>query len=114
MGGALALAAAAASDIFSSCVPYYGAPRADMGVNIGNIKCPCLGHFGETDHAVGFSDPETARKLEVDAKALGVDFTLRMWPAGHAFMNQANPETYNAEVAKQSLQETVAFFNKHF
>jgi dienelactone hydrolase len=43
----------------------------------------------------------------------GVNFTLRMWPAGHAFMNQSRTETYNKEVAKKALAETVQFFKKH-
>ena len=99
MGGALTLAAIANSNEFSAAVPFYGVPDLSK-VPIANIKVPVLAHFGDKDEAKGFSDPETAHKLEAAAKAAGIDFTLHMWAAGHAFMNQANPHTYDAEIAK--------------
>jgi dienelactone hydrolase len=37
-----------------------------------------------------------------------------MWNAGHAFMNQANPHTYDPEIAKQALAESAEFFRKNF
>ncbi len=72
-----------------------------------------LAHFGETDEKKGFSDPETAYKLEQLCKDAGVNFTLHMWSAGHAFMNQSNPHTYDPEIAMQALTETTEFFRKN-
>ena len=63
MGGALTLAAVANSDEFSAAVPFYGVPDLSK-VPIANIKVPVLAHFGAKDAAKGFSDPETAHKLE--------------------------------------------------
>jgi dienelactone hydrolase len=37
-----------------------------------------------------------------------------MWSAGHAFMNQANPHTSDAEIAKAALAESAEFFRKNF
>ena len=105
MGGALALAAVANSGEFSAAVPFYGVPDLSK-VPIANIKVPILAHFGEKDEAKGFSDPETAHRLESIAKEAGIDFTLHMWPAGHAFMNQSNPHVYEPEIARQALEET--------
>jgi carboxymethylenebutenolidase len=99
MGGALTLAAVANSTEFSAAVPFYGVPDLSK-VPIANIKVPVLAHFGDKDDAKGFSDPETAHKLEAVAKEAGIDFTLHMWGAGHAFMNQSNPHVYDAEIAK--------------
>ena len=114
MGGALTLASiSSGSDLFSAAAPFYGVPDLSH-VNLANIKIPVLAHFGDKDDAKGFSDPETAHKLETAAKAAGVaDFKLKMWPAGHAFMNQANPKTYMPDIAKQALAETTEFFKKH-
>ena len=73
-----------------------------------------LAHFGEKDDAKGFSDPETAKKLEDAAKAGGVNFTLKMWEgAGHAFMNRANPKTFMPEISAQAMKMTVDFLKQH-
>ena len=94
MGGALTLAACSHSTEFKAAAPFYGVPDLSKAP-VGNIKCPVLAHFGENDDAKGFSDPDTAHKLEKTCKDAGVEFTLHMWKgAGHAFMNQANPKTY--------------------
>ena len=114
MGGALTIASiASGTDLFSAAAPFYGVPDLSL-VNLSNIKIPVLAHFGETDDAKGFSDPETAHKLESAAKEAGVNFTLKMWPAGHAFMNQSNPHAYKPEIAKQALTETAEFFTTSF
>ena len=112
MGGALTIASIASGAEFTCAVPFYGVPDLSK-VPIGNIKIPVLAHFGEKDEAKGFSDQETAHKLEKAAKDAGVNFTLKMWNAGHAFMNQANPKTYDADIAKQALKESVDFFKQH-
>ena len=98
MGGALTIAAIAQGDEFSAAAPFYGVPDLSK-LDLTRIKVPVLAHFGETDDAKGFSDKETALRLETAMKAAGVTFTLRMWEAGHAFMNQANPHTYKPEIA---------------
>ena len=59
-----------------------------------------MAHFGELDKAMGFSDPETGKKIEKEALAAGKKFTLRIWAgAEHAFYNKSRPEVYNADVA---------------
>jgi carboxymethylenebutenolidase len=112
MGGALTIAAVASGDEFSAAIPFYGVPDLSH-FNLANIKIPVLAHFGDKDDAKGFSDPETAYKLEKAAKEAGVNFTLHMWPAGHAFMNQSKPDVYEPEIAKQALAESIAFFQAH-
>jgi len=113
MGGALTIASVASGSEFSAAVPFYGVPDLSK-VPLANIKIPVLAHFGDKDEAKGFSDPETAHRLEAAAKEAGVNFTLHMWNAGHAFMNQANPHSYDPEIARQALEETVQFFKKNF
>lgn len=113
MGGALTLATVANSNDFAAAVPFYGIPDLSK-ISLGNIKVPVLAHFGDKDEAKGFSDPESAHNLDAAAKSSGVNFTLRMWNAGHAFMNQGNPNTYHPEIANQALTETVEFFKKCF
>ena len=114
MGGALTIAAIATGpDVFTAAAPFYGVPDLSK-FSVADVKTPVLAHFGTTDEAKGFSDPESAKRLEDAFKAGGHgNFTLRMWEAGHAFMNQSRPDTYDPEIAKKALAETVAFFKKY-
>ena len=112
MGGALVISSIAnANDEFSSAAPFYGVPDLTK-ISIANIKIPVVGHFGEHDEVPNFSDKATALKLEAAAKEAGVDFTLRMWDAGHGFMNASNPAHYNEAAAKGGLAEAIAFFKR--
>ena len=59
----MALAAVTVSDEFSAGSPFYGIPDYTK-YNLDNIKVPLLLNFGELDTSKGFSDPESAKKLE--------------------------------------------------
>ncbi|KAI9205754.1 dienelactone hydrolase [Polychytrium aggregatum] len=106
MGGALSLALA--SKLSKSPHPlnavssFYGTPSAEH-FDIGSIPIvtPCQAHFGEKDEFAGFSDVETAKKLEkawteaikthggFHAKGLHkLEANVYIYPGqGHAFMN---------------------------
>ncbi len=112
MGGALAIAAVTnGADEFTCCAPFYGVPDLAK-YDIKTVKVPVLAHFGSLDDKPGFSDPETAYKLEALAKEGGVNFTLKMWEGvNHAFMNRARADAYNPEIAEAALKMTIDFFN---
>lgn len=115
LGGVITVAAVSSLDSLAAAAPFYGVPdQVKIQFPLANIKVPVLAHFGETDQAKGFADPETAYKFEKECKEAGVDITMRMWPAGHAFMNQASPTQYVPEVAAAALKETCEFFHKVF
>jgi len=110
MGGAITIASISTfGDSFDGAAPFYGVPDLSK-FDLGNAKCAILAHFGDLDKAKGFSDPETAKRLEETALAKGCNFRLRMWEnVDHAFMNQDSPR-YNPEAAAKALSETVEFF----
>ena len=114
LGGALSLAAVATfPDTFDVAVPFYGIPDLNA-YDVGKIKIPVLAHFGELDDAKGFSDPESAKKLESLAKEKGVDFTLHLWEgADHAFMNP-DKQGHKPELYEAALKETFEFLMKVF
>ncbi|KAL4433369.1 hypothetical protein ABPG74_017473 [Tetrahymena malaccensis] len=113
LGGALTFAALSATqNVFSAGAPFYGVPDMTK-FPLKNIHVPIQAHFGELDTSKGFSDPETARKVEKEAHELKLNFELKLWKNGeHAFMNQ-NSVHYNAEVAHNALEEVAAFFQKY-
>eukprot|EP01006_Ploeotia_vitrea_P032876 TRINITY_DN65068_c0_g1_i3.p1 TRINITY_DN65068_c0_g1~~TRINITY_DN65068_c0_g1_i3.p1 ORF type:complete len:122 (-),score=0.48 TRINITY_DN65068_c0_g1_i3:182-547(-) len=87
MGGALTIAAMCYVPEIDAGTPFYGIPDLSKATP-SNIKNPIVAYFGENDEAKGFSDAESARKLEKTLKDAGVNFTLKMMPGcGHAFMN---------------------------
>jgi carboxymethylenebutenolidase len=116
MGGALVVAAAASenslTDISSGTI-FHGIPDLSK-LKPENIKWPIQAHFGLRDNLKGFSDPETAEKLEKWLKSANVDATFyRYERAGHAFTNQDRPEVYNEYASKLAWMRAFAFFNKH-
>ena len=112
MGGALSITAPAFADEFACSVPFYGCPDLSK-IPLANIKCPVLGMFGTLDAHKGFSDPETAKKLEAAALEAGVNFKLVMWEgADHSFMNHNKP-AHSPQVFADALKMTVDFMNQH-
>lgn len=114
MGGALTLAASSIDKegVFSAAVPFYGIPDQTY-FPVENIKIPVLAHFGEKDQAIGFSDVESAKKLESKALSSGVLFTLKIWEgADHAFMNVDSPR-YDQCTSEKAFAETIEYFKKN-
>ena len=104
MGGQLALYAASKFSEIGVCVDFYGV-HPKVKPDYKAIKCPVLGFFGEKDASVG---PPVAQKLEADLKAAGVKTDFTIFPAGHAFFNDARPEAYDGASAKQAWEKMLA------
>lgn len=107
-GGTYAFALAAADDRVRAAVPFYGSfpETADPAT----ISCPVLALYGEDDHRITDGVPD----LEARMEEAGVDFTARVYHGvGHAFFNDDAPSRYNAEVAADAWQRTLAFLGAH-
>ena len=106
-GGTYAFALAAADPRLRAAVPFYGSfpEHADPAT----IGCPVLAFYGEDDHGITDGVPELESRM-ADA---GVDFTARVYHGvGHAFFNDTSPSKYNAEVAADAWQRTLAFLGE--
>jgi carboxymethylenebutenolidase len=82
-------------------VSYYGARTAPFLAH-ERSNAPLMLHFGELDKSI---PPET---IAAHREALP-DAKIHLWPAGHGF-NCDQRQDYNATVATQALQRTLAFF----
>jgi len=112
MGGALSILAAVNIPEVSASVCYHGVP--DMNAwDAKKIQIPMQFHFGNKDTLAGFSDAETANKLEKKVKDAGVHYEFYRYDTDHAFTNEDRPEVYNAQAAEQAWNRTFTFFNKH-
>jgi carboxymethylenebutenolidase len=113
MGGALSIAAAVKVNGIHASAPFYGIPSKELA-DPALAKVPLQLHFGTKDSLKGFSDTEAQDALEKVLKDANVSYEFYRYDgADHAFVNQSNPEKYNAEYAKLSHQRVIEFFEKH-
>jgi carboxymethylenebutenolidase len=106
-GGTYAFALAAADSRVRAVVPFYGSPPALD--EVGAIKAPVLALYGANDDRLMGSLPEVTTAM-TDA---GVDFTTKVYEgAGHAFFNDTNPFSYNAEVAADAWSTVLDFLER--
>jgi carboxymethylenebutenolidase len=69
------------------------------------------GHYGEDDPSIS---QEQAEALEAQLREAGVEVETFFYPgSGHAFFNDARPEAYNEEAARQAWIRTLEFLRKH-
>jgi carboxymethylenebutenolidase len=106
LGGGLSIWAAATCERITAAVTYYyvmphGKP------DFTKIKGPVLGHFGTADE---FIPLETAKELESELRAAGVDVTFHYYEGqGHAFFNDSDRlGTYDREAAESSWKRTLS------
>lgn len=102
MGGALALASAAAHP-FAACVQFYGIGAVP---DVTKIRGKVLGHFATQD---SWCTPASVDALEQKLTAAKVDFTFHRYAADHAFFNDTRPEVYSAANAQRAWDRTIAF-----
>ena len=107
-GGFVLVLAAREGDRIGAAVPYYGVGGYDQ-VDLSKVTAPVLGHFGSEDE---MASPDVVKQLEQSLQASGspsVDLRIHEG-AGHAFFNDENHlGTYDAELARSTWQDTVAF-----
>jgi carboxymethylenebutenolidase len=82
-------------------VSYYGARTAPFLAH-ERSTAPLMLHFGEQDPMIPAETIIAHREALPDAR-------IHLWPAGHGF-NCDQRADYNATVATQALQRTLAFF----
>ena len=103
-GGSYSFALAAADPRIQVAMPFYGSPpeQADACPTIGG---PVLAFYGETDERL----IQGCRPCANRWPRPGVDFTAQVYPGvGHAFFNDTNPHTYDAETAADAWARTLA------
>ena len=108
LGGTYTFSLAVAEPRLRAAVPFYGhAEFKDSELRA--INCPVLAFYGEQDTALMEELPGLRSRM----RAAGVDFEAVVYPgAGHAFFNDTNRYTYNAEAAEDSWQRTLAFLDR--
>jgi len=107
LGGGLAIALACADNRLRAIAPYYGMnPRPLEAVK---RSCPVVGSYPADDFTAS-----AGQALEAELDKHGVAHDIKIYPgAKHSFFNDQSPRAYNAEVAQDSWQRVLAFFEEH-
>ena len=111
-GGFVLVLAATQGDRIGGAVAYYGVGGYDE-VDLSGITAPVLGHFGSGDE---FAPPEQVADLErqLTEQSSGLVDIRTYEGAGHAFFNdEDHMGTYDARLAAESWETTVAFLREH-
>lgn len=108
LGGTYTFSLAVAEPRLRAAVPFYG--HAEFkDAELRAINCPVLAFYGEQDSALMEELPGLKHRM----RAAGVDFEAVVYPGtGHAFFNDTNRYTYNAEAAEDSWRRTLAFLER--
>jgi carboxymethylenebutenolidase len=110
MGGILSVyTAGALPDRIGAAVDFYGG-HPKVHPDFGAIRAPVLLILGEKD---SFVTPESGREMKAKIEAAGGRCELHVYPAGHAFFNDARPAVHDPASAKDAWEKTTAFFAKN-
>jgi carboxymethylenebutenolidase len=104
-GGTYSFSLAVQEPKLKAAVPFYG--HSDFTVaELSKIQCPILAFYGEQDERLVAG----LEKLESDMHEAHVKFTAQVYPdCGHAFFNDTNRFSYNADAAKDAWSRTLDF-----
>lgn len=120
LGGQYALMAACTDPHLSACASFYGMLRYAVrnetkphsALDLApRLSCPLLGLYGADDPLI---PPEDVAELREILSSAGKDFDLVTYAgAGHAFLNEARPEAYRPDAARDAWAKAVSFFQTH-
>ena len=110
MGGGFVLTLAAQQGArVAAAAPFYGMIGPE--VDLSGLRAEVQGHFGEHDGMIPLEAVERLReRIEHEA---GVTPELHLYPAGHAFLNDENPDSYDEASARRAWDRTVRFLREH-
>lgn len=106
MGGSLALFAGTRNPRVGAVADFYGI-FPDVPLELARLQAPVLGIFGSDDELVSGED---VRKLEIQLAAAGKRSSFEVVQGvGHAFMNDARPDCFDARAAAGCWGTLLAF-----
>ncbi|GCF07767.1 dienelactone hydrolase family protein [Dictyobacter arantiisoli] len=109
LGGFLAYTAAARDSNIGALVTFYGAGYDPSLEEVKKVTAPVLAFYGKQDGSV---PPEQIAKIEKLYKQAGKDFTVKIYDAGHAFINPTHGAG-NEQAAADAWPRAVSFLKEH-
>jgi carboxymethylenebutenolidase len=90
---------------------FYGGGMQQIFDQLGALKCPVLGLFGDKDQSIPVGTVEEFDRL---LGQLGLEHEVIVYPnSGHAFFRDSDPQVYRPEAAKDAWKRVTKFFSKN-
>jgi len=109
VGGFLAFYVASRYPDLGAVVPFYGAGYDPTPEEVAKVNAPVLAIYGGRDPSVPL---EQVRKIERMYKEAGKEITVKMFDAGHAFLNPDHGMG-NEKAAAEAWPLAVNFLKQH-
>ncbi len=109
-GGRISLALGISRPVDAVCT-FYGGGMQQLFDQLGSLKCPVLGLFGDQDVSIPVGTIEQFDQL---LDRIGVEHEVVVYPnSGHAFFRDLDPHTYRPEAARDAWARATGFFAKN-
>jgi carboxymethylenebutenolidase len=109
-GGRMSLALGISRPLDAICT-FYGGGMQQLFDQLGAIKCPVLGLFGDKDVSIPVGTVEQFDQL---LGQLGLEHEVIVYPnSGHAFFRDSDPQVYKPEASKDAWERVTKFFKKN-
>ncbi|MEO7021282.1 MAG: dienelactone hydrolase family protein [Ktedonobacteraceae bacterium] len=109
VGGFLTYTVAARYDNLAAAVPFYGGGYDPKPDEVAKVNAPVLAVYGSRDDSISAAQVE---KIEQMYKEAGKDITVKIYDAGHAFLNPDHGMG-NEAAAADAWPLAVNFLRKH-
>ena len=109
VGGFMTYVVASRYPDLGAVVPFYGAGYDPTPQEVAKVNAPVLAFYGSKDHSV---PPQQIQKIQQEYKAAGKDLTVKIYDAGHAFINPAHGMG-NEKAAAEAWPLAVNFLKQH-
>ena len=109
VGGFLAYSVASRYSELGAVVPFYGAGYDPTSEEVAKVNAPVLAFYGSKDHSV---PPSQIEKIERLYKESGKSLTVKVYDAGHAFINPDHGNG-NEAAAADAWPQAVNFLRQH-
>jgi carboxymethylenebutenolidase len=109
IGGFMAYTVASRYADLGAVVPFYGAGYDPSPEEVAAVTAPVLAIYGKQDQSV---PEEQIQKIEGLYKNAGKDFTVKVYDAGHAFINPVHGMG-NEQAASEAWPLAIRFLKEH-
>jgi carboxymethylenebutenolidase len=109
IGGFMAYVVASRYPDLGAVVAFYGAGYDPTPEEVAKINAPVLAIYGSKDQSV---PPDQIKKIQQLYKAAGKDLTVKIYDAGHAFINPSHGMG-NEKAAAEAWPLAVNFLKQH-
>lgn len=109
-GGRMSLALGISRPLDAVCT-FYGGGMQQLFDQLGGLKAPVLGLFGDNDKSIPVG---TIEEFDKSLTKNEIEHEVIVYPnSGHAFFRDNDPNSYRPEAAKDAWQRVIKFFSKN-